>query len=191
MIVAMLAMVALISLAGVTSLSVRSGLTSGGNERFSNMALYAAESGAVVAMEYLRQRVHSTDKWSSYVNPNNDPIESPIDLPGNDKRPGEVGNLFSPQSNLWYKVEILNNRDDPGFPAGNDDGRVIIRATGHGPGNTMAQVEWEVRQEGAVGQGAPCGSYAQGNVNADGAGRNDCISSNINSSDVGVFVPAP
>ena len=70
--VAMLAMIALISLGGLTTLAIRGGLSSGGQDRFKSMALFAAESGAAVAMDFLRSRIHVADGWSAFVHPNND-----------------------------------------------------------------------------------------------------------------------
>jgi hypothetical protein len=43
----------------------------------------------------------------------------------------------------------LNNRDDPGFAAANNndlDGRIIIRVTGRGPQGALAILEWEVQR---------------------------------------------
>jgi hypothetical protein len=176
-IVAMLALVALISLGGLTTLSVQGGLASSGHDRFRSIALYAAESGAAVGMDYLRKRVHATTKWSELVNAYNDPPVALSDIPGSGVLPGQAGNPFSPDMKAWYEVTILNNIEDTGYMTGtDDDARVILRVTGHGPGGTVAQIEWEVRAGGAIGRATPCPSYAQQNMDAHGAGFNLCMS---------------
>jgi hypothetical protein len=176
--VAMLVLVALVSLGGLTTLSVQGGLASSGHDRFRAIALYAAESGAAMGMDYLRRRVESTGGWSAFVNANNSPIESPVDLPGNNVQPGQAGNPLSPELKAWYQVEIRNNVNDPGFAGGtDDDNQVILRVTGYGPNGTMAQIEWDVRAGGTIGLGRPCPTYAQGNIDADGAGLNECMGS--------------
>lgn len=185
-IVAMLVLVALISLGGLTTLSVQGGLASSGHDRFRSVALYAAESGAAVGMDYLRRRVHATTKWSDLVNAYNDPLLALTDIPGNGILPGQPGNPFSADLKAWYEVTILNNRDDSGYAAGTDeDAQVILLVTGHGPGGTVAQIEWEVRAGGAIGRGTPCPTYAQQNMDAHGAGFNLCMGSVDNT--VGTF----
>lgn len=177
-IVAMLILVALISLGGLTTLSVQGGIAGSGHDRFRSIALYAAESGAAVGMDYLRKNIHDTDKWSALVVANNNEASllAPGEIAGNEVRPGASGSLFSTDIRAWFKVEILNNLDDTGFAAGNDtDGRVILRSTGYGPNGTVARVEWTVSQSGVIGLGRPCPSYAQGGIDADGAGLNDCM----------------
>lgn len=184
-VIAMLALVALISLGGLTTLSVQGGLASSGHDRFRSMALYAAEGGAAVGMDYLRRHVNATSKWSAYVNPASGPAFVPPDLPGNGALPGQAGNPFSPDMTLWYEVTILNNIEDPGYATGDDmDARVILRVTGHGPNGTVAQIEWDVHAGGAIGLGRACPNYAQGNIDADGAGLNECMGS-VDSSNVG------
>lgn len=177
MIIAMLALVALISIGGLSVLSVQGGLTGGSHQRFKSMALYAAESGAAVAMDYLRARYDQSTKWSAYVNQDNNPPFAPADLPGNGVLPGATGNPFSPEMNMWYQVTILNNEDDSGYvnPGGEDlDGRVIISVIGHGPNSVAAQIHWEVKYDGPAGLGQMCGGYGgQGGGGADGSG-NDC-----------------
>ncbi|MCG8417319.1 MAG: hypothetical protein MJE77_05175 [Proteobacteria bacterium] len=170
-VVAMLAMVALISLGGLTTLSVRGGLAAGGHDRFTAVALYAAESGAAVAVDFLRSRAHEDENWSDFVLAY-DPAdlipeerEKPFftDLiPGNGVQPGDAGNLFGSDVKAWYNVVILNNRDDQEITAGEDsDKRVVIRSTGYGPSGTIAQVELEVQIEGAIGNLVPPCAYSQ------------------------------
>ena len=171
-IIAMLAMVALISLGGLSTLVVRGGIASSGHDRFRSIALYAAESGVAAASDYLRGRVELTDGWSSFVNVNNNPPFTTNEIPGNGKKDGEPGNLFSPDLKAWYEVVILNNLDDnPGFAAGNDtDHRVIIRSTGHGPAGTIARIEVEIHAGGVIGGQAPPCAYSQESQCADNAG---------------------
>ena len=174
-IVASLILVALFGLGSLTVLSVQGGISSASHDRFRSIALYAAESGAAASMDFLRRNRHETQHWSAYVNPNNqEPLQRPGGIPGNEIQPGQPGNLFSPGMRAWYEVEILNNLNDNGFAAGDDeDARVIIRSTGHGPDGTVARIEWEVQIGG--NSGLPCPAYAQAGIDSDGAGRNDCM----------------
>lgn len=170
-IVAMLAMIALMSLGGLSTLAVRGGLASSGHDRFRSIALYAAESGAASATDYLRSRVFADVGWSDYVEPNNNPIFTGDDIPGNRIQPGDLGNLFSPELKAWYDVVILNNIDDPGFALGNDgDHRVVVRSTGHGPGGTVVQIEVEVAAKNGFGGLAPPCAYSQEGMCADNSG---------------------
>lgn len=177
-IVATLILVALFSLAGLTVLSVQGGMASAGHDRFRSIALYAAESGAAAGMDFLRRNLDPAAKWGAYVNPNNqEPLQKPPMIAGNEAQPGETGNLFSPDMRAWYEVEIVNNIDDDNFEIGGDqDGRVILRSTGHGPNGTVARIEWEVQMGTATSSsGRPCPAYGQGGIDSDGAGLNDCM----------------
>lgn len=176
MLIALIAIGGLITLGGMTVLSVQGGLAAVSHDRHRSAALYAAESGAAVAMIYLRANIKPATYWSAYVNPNNDTPQMPADLAGNAAQPGDPDNIFSDDMVAWYEVEILNNRDDVGFPTGDDlDASVIIRSTGHGPNGTTARVEWQVRSNTGPQPGRPCPSYGQRGVAEDGAGRNDCL----------------
>jgi hypothetical protein len=177
MLIALIAIGGLITLGGMTVLSVQGGLTAVSHDRHRSAALYAAESGAAVAMIYLRASIQPAPKyWSDYVEPGNTNPQLPADLPGNTAQPGDADNIFSDDMVAWYEVEILNNRDDTGFASGDDqDGVVVIRSTGHGPNGTTAQVEWQVRTGLGPAPGRPCPSYGQRGVAEDGAGRNDCL----------------
>lgn len=157
-VIAMLVLVALISLGGLTTLSVRGGIQSSGHDRFRAVALYGAESGAAIAMDFLRRRVgQAPDYWTAFINPDNSVPFVPPGIPGNGVLPGVAGNLFDPEMRVWYEIEVVNNRDDGGYsddgvtPGTDMDGRVIIRSTGHGPGDTLARIEWEVRVDGPIG----------------------------------------
>jgi len=196
MLVALIAVGGLITLGGMTVLSVQGGLTAVSHDRHRSAALYAAESGAAVGMVFLRAHVDGAKFWSDYVNPNNANPQKPADIAGNGVLPGEAGNILSADMNAWYEVEILNNVDDTspanntlhGFAAGDDlDGIVILRSTGHGPNGTTAQVEWKV-MNGGVNGGQPCPGYGQRNLAEDGASRNDCTGT-IVSGDVATYRP--
>jgi hypothetical protein len=191
LIVATLVLAGLVTLGGLTVLSVQGGVGAAGHARHKSTALFAAESGAAAAMDFLRSNVHSQDGWSAYVNPSNANPQVPTGIVGNGAQPGDARNLFGADINAWYEVEILNNVDDTalnGFALGNDDDkRVIIRSTGHGPNSTVARVEWEVGV-GVVRGNRPCPSYGQKGMSEDGSGRNDCLDT-IVSTDVATFTP--
>jgi hypothetical protein len=173
----MLVLVALLSLGGLSVLSVRGGLASSGHTRFRMTALYGAESGAAVAMDFLRQNIDANTYWSAFVTPNNDAPLSPPGIPGNGVEPGEIGYLFGDDARSWYEVTILNNPDDPGFAGGQDtDARLTLQVTGHGPNGTITQVEWDIRSGGVTGTARSCPVYGQRGISEDGAGRNDCLS---------------
>lgn len=177
-IVASLILVALFSLASLTVISVQGGMASAGHDRFRSVALYAAESGAAAGMDFLRRNLDPATNWGALVNPNNqEPLQKPSGIPGNEIPPGQPGNLLSAELRAWYEVEIVNNINDPGYGVGNDaDGRVIIRSTGHGPNGTVARIEWEVKMGSNTStSGRPCPAYGQAGIDADGAGLNDCM----------------
>jgi hypothetical protein len=167
LVISVLVLTGLITLGGLTVLSVQGGVGAAGHERHKSSALYAAESGAAAAMDYLRRNIDTLANWSAFVSPANLAPHSPAGIVGNGVLPGEPGNLFAADVNAWYEVEILNNRDDPQFAAGSDDdGRVIIRATGE----------------------RPCPGYGQKGMAEDGAGRNDCLGS-ITNTGVATYTP--
>jgi hypothetical protein len=189
LVVTLIVLTGLVTLGGLTVLAVQGGIGAAGHERHRTTALYAAESGAAAAMDYLRHNVDSVTKWSAFVEPNNDVPQMPPDIVGNGVAHGTDGNLFSADTLAWYEVEILNNQDDAGFAAGDDrDGRVVIRATGYGPGGATAQVEWQVGVEVRGAGGRPCPGYGQKGMAEDGAGRNDCLST-IVATDVATYAP--
>jgi hypothetical protein len=152
MVVMMIVMVALGTIAGLTVISVQGGAATTNAQRFSSMALYAAESGAAAAMQYLKSNVHRADAaqpyFSDLVNKNNDPPNAPAEIPGNNILPGVAGNLLSNDQQGWYEVALLNNPNDRNFSADTQrdfDGIIRIQVTGHGPNGAMKKIEWEVR----------------------------------------------
>lgn len=189
LVISIIVLTGLVTLGGLTVLSVQGGIGAAGHERHRSTALYAAESGAAAAMDYLRRNVDATQYWSAFVEPNNDNPQRPIDIVGNGAAHGTPENLFSTDTIAWYEVEVLNNRDDDGYATGDDrDGRVIVRSTGHGPGGATAQVEWQVGVEVTGPQGRPCPGYGQKGMAEDGAGRNDCLTT-IVATDVASYSP--
>ncbi len=189
LVIATIALTGLVTLGSLTVLAVQGGVGAAGHERHRSTALFAAESGAAAAMDYLRRNVDSTAKWSAFVEPANDNPQVPVDGVGNQAQPGAAGNLFSTDINAWYRVEVLNNLDDDGYVAGDDqDGRVIIRSTGFGPNGAVAQVEWQVGVETVGAGGRPCPGYGQRGMAEDGAGRNDCLTT-IVATDVATYTP--
>jgi hypothetical protein len=184
LLVAMIALVALISLGSLTIVTVRSALSGSTHDRFKAVALSAAEAGLAVGIDYARRNLQQTGLWSGLVNgyqalPHKPPHPT---LVGNAVKPGVPGNIFSPDTNAWYEVEFLNNRDDgpvvpegsglihEGYRDGNDtDGRIIIRSTGHGPNNASVRLELEI-QTPAV-SGTPCGSGGATNAGNDPCGH--------------------
>lgn len=186
----MIALTGLVALGSLTVLSVQGGIGAAGHARHSSSALYAAESGAAAAMDYLRRNIDATNFWGAFVEPNNAAPQSPGDIVGNGVRPGAAGNLFATDVNAWYEVTVLNNLEDAGFAAGDDtDGRVIIRATGHGPDGAVAEVEWMVAVDSVNSGGPrPCPGYGQKGMAEDGTGRNDCMGA-VTATDVATYTP--
>lgn len=149
LLLALIVMSSLATLGSLTVVSVQSSLKSSTNERAQTIALYAAESGAAIAIHYLRTNFAGNSAWSPLINANNDPAKplGPPELDSGDAQPGAPDNPFSLDQNAWFSIELLNNLDDPGLGAGADtDAQIIIRATGHGPQGSVAIVEWEVRR---------------------------------------------
>lgn len=185
----MIALVGLVTLGGLTVLAVQGGVVAAGHARHKSTALYAAESGAAAAMDFLRNNIDAATRWSAFVEPANVSPQSPTNIVGNGALPGQPGNLFGADINGWYAVEILNNRDDAGYQAGDDqDGRVVIRSTGHGPNGAVAQVEWQVGLATLGGGDRPCPGYGQKGMAEDGAGRNDCMTTVI-ATDTATYTP--
>jgi Tfp pilus assembly protein PilX len=161
LLLAMIVLSALATLGSLTIVSVQGSFKASTHDRSQTIAMLTAESGAAVAMDYLRKRYRAADKWSAFVNPNNSPpfllSNAPGEMPSNGAQP-PIGptdptvNLLSTDQNAWYSVVILNNGSDLNFataPGNNDaDGRIIIQSTGHGPQGSLAIIEWEVQRYG-------------------------------------------
>ena len=128
----------LATLGSLTVVSVQSSLKASTNDRSQTIAVYAAESGAIAAMSYLRAIMQATGDWSPLLN-------TAPSFAGNQVPPDTTGNPFSSDQNASYEVTIVNNRNESGgSPTVDVDHQVIIRSTGHGPQGSLAIVEWEV-----------------------------------------------
>ncbi len=185
----MIVLMTLGTLGMLTATSVQSGSRTAGNERFHSIAVYAAESGGAVAIDYLRKNIDVATGWAALISPSNATIQSPTAIPGNNVVTEETGNVLSDDMVASYKIEILNNRDDSGFSTGTDaDKRVVVRSTGYGPNGAVAVIEWDISGASSVGTGRPCPGYGQRGMAEDGAGRNDCLGT-ITNADTQTFVP--
>jgi len=170
LLLALIVMSALATLGSLTVVSMQSSIQMSTNDRAQTIAMYAAESGAAVAMDFLRKNFSVTGNlstsWGQYLKDGNTAplVDMSAFIPSSDARPGSTDpahpNLFGPDQRAWYHIELLNNRDDPSFLAAqgtnDNDGIVIIRSTGHGPSGSLAIIEWEVQRIGFWGaDGAP------------------------------------
>jgi Tfp pilus assembly protein PilX len=139
LLLAMIVMSALATLGGLTVVSVQGSLKASTTDRTQKIAMYAAESGAAAAIDFLRHQ----NNWNGWMSQRGNP--NPIVLPfnSNNKQPGDSNNLFSPDQNAWYTVSIYN---DP-YEGSTFDGnfRVIVESTGHGPQNSVTVVDWEIQ----------------------------------------------
>jgi hypothetical protein len=188
LILALIVLAALGTLSALTVVSVQGGIATTGADRYHAIAVYAAESGAAAAMDFLRTNINLTTGWKSYISANNASPPQP-NLPGNNQDIGTPGNVFSPDILGSYSVQILNNRSDTGFATGNDnDKRVVIHSTGYGPNGAVAVIEWEITGQSVTGLGRPCSVYSQRNESEDGSGRNDCLGV-LNTGDTATFRP--
>lgn len=166
LVLALIVMSALATLGSLTVVSMQSSIQMSTNDRAQAIALYAAESGAAVAMDFLRKNfdIDPADKttWSAYVVSRNDPsllVDMSRFIPSSGARPGTPNNLFDPDQNAWFEIVVLNNLDDPAFSSGTGanetDGKVIIRSTGHGPQGSLTILEWEIQRVGYWASVAP------------------------------------
>lgn len=153
LLLALIVMSALAALGSLTVVSTQSSLKTTTNDRAQAIALYAAESGAAVAMDFLHRHFEhdpvapTKPGWSAYIVANNTNVASvPTTLiASNGQPPG--ANPLSLDQQAWYDIQLYNNRNDPGYATGDDrDGRLIIRSTGHGPQGSVAILEWEVQR---------------------------------------------
>jgi type II secretory pathway pseudopilin PulG len=138
MVVMLVVLVALGTIAGLTVISVQGGSAQVSAQRFSAMALYAAESGAAAAVSWLKIQPMADDRFLSVL------ARPPEGIPGNHVKPGGDGNLLSIDQQGWYDVTLRNNAADPGGPTTDTDGTVVIEVTGHGPNGAMKRLEAEV-----------------------------------------------
>jgi hypothetical protein len=157
LLLALIVMSALATLGSLTVVSTQSSLKTSTNHRAQTIAMYAAESGAAATMVFLRAHfdpatTNPYSDWSAYLAHRNQNVQkmTAADIPGASIPPDTTGNLFTSDQQAWYEIELYNNRNDPLFsaPTGqcDGDGRLIIRATGHGPQGAVAIVEWEIQR---------------------------------------------
>ncbi len=161
LIVAIIAVVALLGIGMVTMLAVRSDTSASGADRFQQIALYAAESGAAAGIDFLRSncKVDGTF-FTQYVG------QSPPGVTGNGIQPGQTGNPFTNSPSTWYQVTINNNITATEAVAGTDgDGIVVLRSVGYGPNQTQATIEVEVKNPDCVATFC-AGEFAQKNRGA-------------------------
>jgi hypothetical protein len=167
--ITLIAITALLGLGALTVMSVQSDITSSGTSRFSQSALYAAESGASAGMDFLRTNGSVTNLFTAWVSPGNANPPKPTAIVGNTIMPGLAGNPFDPAGQVWYEVSILNNIEDAGFATGVDnDGTVTLHSVGHGPDGTTSVVEMTVQNTNILATFCER-EYAQRNVTS----RND------------------
>src|SRR5262249_55124249 len=108
--VTLIAITALLGLGALTVLSVQTEMSSAGQSRFSQAALYAAESGGSAGMDFLRNNCSADGTFfSAWVTPSNSAPMSPSAIVGNNVQSGQTGNPFAPATSMWYQVTILNN----------------------------------------------------------------------------------
>ncbi len=189
LLISLIVLTGLATLGSLTVATVQGNTTATAADRFHTIAMYAAESGGAAAMSYLRDSVSSATRFTTLISPSNTSPRSPLEIAGNQIASGAAGNLFSANLRAAYSVQLLNNRDDPGFAAGTDEDAVlIIRSTGFGPSGATATLEWRVQASGMSAIGRPCPGYGQKGLAEDGAGRNDCMGA-INLSDTATYRP--
>ncbi len=149
MVLALVATTSLLALGALTVTTVRAELLAAGQGRSSQQALYVAESGVHAGVDFLRTHCETVDLFTQWMSPGNQAPQQPSGVVGNNAAPGTPANPFgADDTSSWYSVEILNNAGDPGLDAGTDtDGIVVIRSTGHGPGQTVAKVTVTVQND--------------------------------------------
>jgi hypothetical protein len=186
---AVVVLLALVGVAGLSVLSVQRGLNVSGAQRAQSQALMAAESGIAAAAAFMRTHIAQGTNWSAYCSPSNSSPQSPTLIVGNNALPGTSGNPFTSTLEIWYEVTLYNNVQDPGFVGGTDDDAVmIVRSTGHGPDGARVILEVEITAVATGAADATCVGYAQQGLSELNSGRNDCLTS-INSADTQNWTP--
>jgi hypothetical protein len=145
LLLALIVMSSLAALGSLTVVSVQSSLKASTNDRAGSIAMYAAESGIALAIEFLRTNWTAPGSWAPHIVGNNASTVT-LPFPSNGVVPGP-GNPFAADQNAWFLVQTLNNRGDTGYVVGtDDDDQIILRATGHGPQGSVAIIECEIRR---------------------------------------------
>jgi Tfp pilus assembly protein PilX len=146
LLLALIVMSSLATLGSLTVVSVQSSLKASTNDRAGSIAMYAAESGIALTVEFLRTNWTGPGTWAIYIRPENSPTVTPA-FPSNGALPDNPNNPFGADQNAWFQVETLNNRSDTGYLGGtDDDDQIVLRATGHGPQGSVAIIECEIRR---------------------------------------------
>src|SRR5690349_10629873 len=111
LLLALIVMSALATLGSLTVVSMQSSIQMSTNDRAQTIAMYAAESGAAVAMNFLRRTFDASGtppyggatSWSTYCTANNQPplMDMSTVIPSSDALPGDAGgrNLFDRDQN--------------------------------------------------------------------------------------------
>jgi Tfp pilus assembly protein PilX len=155
LIVALIAVVALLGIGMVTMLSVRSDTSASGSDRFQQVAVYAAESGAYAGVDFLRSNCKTDGTFfSQFLG------TSPTGITGNNVAAGASGNPFSSMPSTYYQVTIKNNATEASATV-DTDGMVILHSVGYGPNNTQAVVELEVSSPPCIATTCATGDFAQ------------------------------
>jgi Tfp pilus assembly protein PilX len=175
LIVALVAVVALLGIGMVTMLSVRSDTSASASDRFQQIALYAAESGAYAGVDFLRSNCKTDGSFfSQFLG------TSPAAIVGNNIAYGTAGNPFSNMPGTYYQVTIQNNATEL-TPTIDTDGMVILHSVGYGPNNTQSIVELEVSSPPCIAVTCATGDFAQrGNSSLGDARPAVCTSITIN-----------
>jgi Tfp pilus assembly protein PilX len=174
LIVALVAVVALLGIGMVTMLSVRSDTSASGSDRFQQIALYAAESGAYAGVDFLRSNCKTDGSFfSQFLG------TSPSGITGNNIAAGVSGNPFSNMPSTYYQVTIQNNATEASSTT-DTDGMVILHSVGYGPNNTQAIVEVEVSSPPCIATTCATGDFAQrGNSSLGDSRPSVCTSTTI------------
>jgi Tfp pilus assembly protein PilX len=141
LLLALIVMSSLATLGSLTVVSVQSSLKASTNDRAGSIAMYAAESGIALAIEFLRSNWTGPGTWAPYVVPNSAPP-----FAANRALPGAPGNPFTADQNAWFEVLTFNNRTDTVGPGIDSDDQILLRATGNGPQGSVAIIECEIRR---------------------------------------------
>jgi Tfp pilus assembly protein PilX len=155
LIVAIIAVVALLGIGMVTMLAVRSDTSAGAADRFQQIALYAAESGAHAGIDFLSHNCQTNGNFfTQYLG------TTPGGITGNTIAYGASGNPFSNMGSMAYTVTISNNTGEASATT-DTDGTVVLHSIGYGPNNTQVTIEVEVSSPSCISTTCTSGDFAQ------------------------------
>jgi hypothetical protein len=177
LIVALVAVVALLGIGMVTMLAVRSDTSASASDRFQQIALYAAESGAHAGIDFLRGNCRTDNTFfSQYIG------TTPSGITGNGIKYGQAGNPFTASPETYYSVSVKNNVAES-TSATDTDGSVILHSVGYGPNNTQVTIEVEVSSPTCIASTCSTGDFAQkGNSSLGDSKPSVCNSVAVSSS---------